>query len=53
MPKGYISDDNTRISLTIPKDMKEILTVVAKGQNRSLNNLIITILKSYIANLDK
>lgn len=47
MPKGVISNSNTRYSLTIPKDLKQQLEKIAGTQNRSLNNLIVTILKDY------
>lgn len=46
---GKISDKNTRTLLTIPKELKEKLEELAKEQNRSLNNLIITILKDYVS----
>lgn len=39
---------NTRINLTIPKELKIKLEVLSKKQNRSATNLIITILKEYI-----
>ena len=45
-----ISKDNTRTQLTISKEMKKQLEQIAKEQNRSFNNLIITILKDYIGN---
>lgn len=45
-----ISKDKTRYSLSIEKEVKEKLEQEAKKQNRSLNNLIETILKNYIAN---
>lgn len=48
MPKGVISNSNTRYSLTIPKDLKQRLEKIADTQNRSLNNLIVTILKDYV-----
>lgn len=48
MPKGVISNSNTRYSLTIPKDLKRQLEKIADTQNRSLNNLIVTILKDYV-----
>lgn len=48
MPQGKISDNNTRMNLTIPKELKMQLEEIAKLQNRSLNNLIITILKEQI-----
>lgn len=43
-----ISKDNTRTQLTISKELKQQLEKMAKEQNRSFNNLVITILKSYI-----
>lgn len=39
---------NTRLNLTIPKELKSKLKTIAKNQNRSTTNLIITILKDYI-----
>ena len=41
-----ISNKNTRTTITIPKELKEKLENIAKEQNRSFNNLIITILKN-------
>jgi len=49
---GKIADKNTRTLLTIPKELKTKLEEVAKEQNRSLNNLIITILKDYVSTLE-
>ena len=45
-----ISKDNTRTQLTISKELKKQLEQIAKEQNRSFNNLVITILQSYISN---
>ena len=44
---GTISDKNTRTALTISKELKKELEQIAKEQNRSLNNLMITVLKNY------
>ena len=44
-----ISKDNTRMILTIPKDLKAKLELIATEQNRSFNNLIITVLKEFVA----
>lgn len=44
---GKISDKNTRTLITIPKELKDKLEILAKKQNRSFNNLVITILKDY------
>ena len=35
-----ISDKNTRFNLTISKELKKKLEILAKEQNRSMNNLI-------------
>jgi len=45
-----ISKNKTRTIITIEKSVKEELTRIAKEENRSLNNLIETILKEYLAN---
>ena len=44
-----ISKDNTRMTLTIPKDLKAKLELIATKQNRSFNNLVITVLKEFVA----
>lgn len=48
MPKGQISDKNTRIAVTIPKDIKLQIEKIACQENRSLSNLIVTLIKKYI-----
>lgn len=40
----------TRTTLRIPDDLKKLLAGEAKKQNRSIHNLIITILRDYFAN---
>ena len=50
---GKISDKNTRTLITIPKELKTKLEEIAKNQNRSFNNLVISILKDYIDNTHK
>ena len=42
--------NNTRTQLTISKELKQQLEKIAKEQNRSFNNLVITILQNYIGN---
>lgn len=37
----------TRTTLRIPDDLKQMLVEEAKKQNRSIHNLIITILRDY------
>ena len=44
-----ISKDNTRMMLTIPKELKAELERIAQEQNRSVNNLILTIIKNSIS----
>jgi predicted HicB family RNase H-like nuclease len=44
---GKISDLNTRTNITISKELKSKLETIAKEQNRSFNNLVITILKNF------
>ena len=50
---GKISDSNTRTLITISKELKKQLEDIAKEQNRSFNNLIITILKDYVSSTHK
>ena len=48
-----ISKDNTRTNITISKDLKKELEGIAKEQNRSFNNLVITILKDFVSSTQK
>ncbi len=43
-----IADNKTRYMLLIEKDLKSQLEQIAKEENRSLNNLIVTLLKNYV-----
>lgn len=43
--------DETRTTLRIPNELKEKLAEEAKRQNRSIHNLIITILIEYFGKL--
>lgn len=43
-----ISQDKTRTNITISKDLKEKLEQIAKEENRSFNNLLITVLQEYV-----
>lgn len=45
-----ISKDNTRTLITISKVLKKELEDQAKLDNRSMNNLVNTILKDYMDN---
>lgn len=50
---GKISDKKTRTLITIEKTLKSKLEQIAKEQNRSFNNLVITVLKDYTNTLEK
>lgn len=49
----YNTENKTRTNITIEKDLKAKLEVIAKEQNRSFNNLIIHILKSFVEKAGK
>lgn len=42
------SKDKTRTNITIPKDLKVKLEEIAKKENRSFNNLVITVLQKFV-----
>lgn len=44
-----VSKDNVRTNITFPRELKAQLEKIAKEQNRSLNNLVITILKEFVS----
>ena len=48
MPKGQISEDNTTMSFVIPKKLKEELGVISTKENRSMSNLICTLVDNYV-----
>ena len=43
-----VSKDKTGVLVNMDKDLKEKLAKLAKEQNRSLSNLIVTILKESV-----
>lgn len=45
-----ISESNTRVLVTMSKETKEKLEKLAKEDNRSVNNLILTVINKYISN---
>ena len=45
-----ISEENTRIQVTIPKDLKKQLAEKAKLENRSVSNYIVTLIQKDLAN---
>lgn len=48
-----ISKENIRTVLTISKELKSKLETIAKQENRSFNNLVITILKNFVNEREK
>ena len=48
-----IGKDKVRSALTIEKDFKAQLEEIAKENNRSFNNMVITILKEYVKENEK
>lgn len=52
MASGKISDTKTRVLVTVPKEVKAQLTEIAKEENRSVNNLMVTIILDYLKNRD-
>jgi len=43
-----ISDKNTRTNITISKNLKKQLEELATKDNRSFNNMVVTILEDYL-----
>ena len=50
---GSISNENTRTNITISKELKSKIEQLAKEDNRSFNNYVITILKEHVENKGK
>ena len=48
MAKGQISEDNTTMSFVIPKTLKEELGSIAAKENRSMSNLLCTLVDNYV-----
>lgn len=48
MAKGQISPENTTMSFVIPKELKEELGILATKENRSMGNLICTLVDNYV-----
>lgn len=53
MSSGKISENNTRINVTIPKDLKLRAEIIATKQNRSLSNMIVTLIRDYVESNEK
>lgn len=51
---GYNGSENkTRTNITIPKELKTRLEEIAKKENRSFNNLAITVLQKFVEDTAK
>lgn len=48
-----ISKDNTRVLVTMPKELREKLEKEAEKENRSLSNYIVTVLAKHVEMLPK
>ena len=48
MSEGQISEDNTTMSFVIPKTLKEELGSIATKENRSMSNLLCTLVDNYV-----
>ena len=48
MAEGQISEDNTTMSFVIPKTLKEELGFIAAKENRSMSNLLCTLVDNYV-----
>ena len=51
--REQVSKEKTGVLVNMDKTLKEELSKLAKEQNRSLSNLIVTILKNYVDSADK
>ena len=47
MPRGQLSEKNTTMSFAIPKDLKAKIGIIAQKENRSMSNLIVSLLTRY------
>lgn len=50
---GSVSSENTRTNITISKELKVQLEELAKQDNRSFNNYVITVLKEHVNSLKR
>lgn len=48
-----IGKDKVRSNLVINKELKKQLENIAKEQNRSFNNIVITVLQNYVKSTEK
>ena len=48
MAKGQIAPENTTMSFVIPRELKKELGILATKKNRSMGNLICTLVDNYV-----
>lgn len=48
MAKGQIAPENTTMSFVIPRELKKELGILATKENRSMSNLICTLVDNYV-----
>ena len=48
MAKGQIAPKNTTMSFVIPRELKKELGILATKENRSMGNLICTLVDNYV-----
>lgn len=48
MPQGVIAEHKTKTTILMKKQLKADLEVLAKKDNRSFNNLMVTVLTEYV-----
>ena len=48
MARGQLSEKNTTMSFAIPKDLKAEIGIIAQKENRSMSNLIVSLLSNYV-----
>lgn len=44
-----IGEDKVRILITVTKDMKKELEILAERETRNVSNLVVAVLKNYIS----
>lgn len=48
-----VASDATRITITLKKDLKELLELQAESESRTTSNLITNIIKKYLEEVTK
>lgn len=43
-----VAKENVRISITIPKELRDKLQEIAKADNRTLSNYIVTVMQEHL-----